>query len=58
LTFSKSPFSAGALSPEDVGDRQPAMWFHDIFRSNGAPYSQAEIDFIAEPAPTAKMAKQ
>jgi hypothetical protein len=29
-----------------VGDRQPAVWFQDIFRSNGAPYSQAEVDFI------------
>jgi hypothetical protein len=29
-----------------VGDRQPAVWFHDIFRSNGAPYNQAEVDFI------------
>jgi hypothetical protein len=37
-----------------VGDRQPAMWFHDIFKANGTPYSQAEVDFIkgiiAEPA--------
>ena len=29
-----------------VGDRQPALWFHDIFRINGAPYSQAVADFI------------
>lgn len=29
-----------------IGDRQPAVWFHDIFRSNGVPYSQAEVDFI------------
>jgi hypothetical protein len=29
-----------------TGDRQPSVWFHDIFRSNGAPYSQAEVDFI------------
>jgi hypothetical protein len=29
-----------------TGDRQPAVWFHDIFRANGAPYSQAEVDFI------------
>jgi hypothetical protein len=46
-----------------VGDRQPAMWFHDIFKSNGVPYSQAEVDFIkqilAEPAPVkAKAAKK
>lgn len=25
---------------------EPAVWHHDIFRSNGAPYSQQEIDFI------------
>ena len=29
-----------------TGDRQPAVWFHDIFRMNGAPYQQAEVDFI------------
>ncbi len=29
-----------------VGDRQPPVWFHDIFRLNGAPYNQAEVDFI------------
>ncbi len=30
-----------------VGDRQPpSVWFHDIFRTNGAPYSQEEVDFI------------
>ena len=29
-----------------TGDRQPTVWFHDIFRSTGVPYSQAEIDFI------------
>jgi hypothetical protein len=27
-------------------DRQPAMWFHDIFRTNGTPYSQTEVNFI------------
>jgi len=46
-----------------VGDRQPAVWFHDIFRSNGTPYNQAEVDFIkgiiGEPAPAkAKTAKK
>ncbi len=46
-----------------VGDRQPSAWFHDIFKSNGAPYSQAEVDFIknitGEPAaPKAKAAKK
>jgi hypothetical protein len=29
-----------------TGDRQPTVWFHDIFRSTGVPYSQAEVDFI------------
>jgi hypothetical protein len=29
-----------------TGDRQPAVWFHDIFRSNGTPYMQSEVDFI------------
>jgi hypothetical protein len=46
-----------------VGDRQPAVWFHDIFRSNGTPYLQSEVDFIkgiiGEPAPVkAKTAKK
>ncbi|MGC1616114.1 MAG: hypothetical protein WA736_15630 [Candidatus Acidiferrum sp.] len=27
-------------------DRQPTVWFHEIFRTNGQPYSQAEADFI------------
>ncbi len=25
---------------------QPAIWHHDIFRTDGTPYSQAEVDFI------------
>jgi hypothetical protein len=29
-----------------IGDRQPTVWFHDIFRTNGVPYSPAEVDFI------------
>jgi hypothetical protein len=46
-----------------VGDRQPPVWFHDIFRANGTPYIQAEVDFIkgiiGEPAPAkAKTAKK
>jgi cellulase (glycosyl hydrolase family 5) len=28
------------------GDRQPKVWFHDIFRINGTPYIQSEVDFI------------
>jgi hypothetical protein len=27
-------------------DRQPAVWFHDIFRENGEPYRPAEAEFI------------
>ena len=25
---------------------EPKLWFHDIFRPNGTPYSQQEVDFI------------
>jgi len=25
---------------------EPAVWFHDIFRPDGKPYSQQEVDFI------------
>jgi hypothetical protein len=27
-------------------DRLPPIWFHDIFRTDGTPYSTAEVDFI------------
>lgn len=27
-------------------DRQPAEWFHDVFRTDGVPYNQKETDFI------------
>src|SRR5580704_660499 len=27
-------------------DRQPAIWFHDVFRTNGTPYSTDEVNFI------------
>ncbi|MGC1416339.1 MAG: hypothetical protein WA817_13700 [Candidatus Acidiferrum sp.] len=27
-------------------DREPAVWFHEIFRSSGQPYSQEEANFI------------
>jgi hypothetical protein len=26
--------------------QEPEVWFHDIFRSNGEPYSSAEVEFI------------
>jgi hypothetical protein len=29
-------------------DRKPAIWFHDIFTTNGPPYKQEEVDFIRE----------
>ena len=25
---------------------EPALWFHDIFRIDGTPFEQTEIDFI------------
>jgi hypothetical protein len=27
-------------------DREPSVWFHEIFRTNGQPYSQEEANFI------------
>jgi hypothetical protein len=27
-------------------DREPAVWFHEIFRTDGTPYRQGEADFI------------
>ncbi len=29
-------------------DKEPAMWFHDIFRADGKPFSTAEVDLIRE----------
>ena len=29
-------------------DRQPAVWFHDIFHTDGTPYSEGEVDFIRQ----------
>jgi len=29
-------------------DRQPAVWFHDIFTTEGKPYRQEEVNFIRE----------
>ena len=31
-----------------VGDRQPAVWFHDIFHENGKPYRPTETAFIKQ----------
>ncbi len=27
-------------------DKEPVVWFHDIFRRDGSPYRPAEVDFI------------
>jgi hypothetical protein len=27
-------------------DREPAIWFHEVFRSDGIPYKAEEVDFI------------
>ena len=29
-------------------DREPAIWFHEIFRTDGIPYRQEEAEFIRE----------
>lgn len=29
-------------------DREPAVWFHDIFQKDGTPYRQEEADFIRQ----------
>jgi hypothetical protein len=29
-------------------DRKPEIWFHEVFRTNGEPYRQEEVDFIRE----------
>ena len=29
-------------------ETEPEVWFHDIFRSNGQPYDQHEVDVIRE----------
>ena len=28
------------------GDPEPKIWFHDIFRKDGTPFDQTEIDVI------------
>jgi hypothetical protein len=27
-------------------DREPSVWFHEVFRTDGRPYRQEEVDFI------------
>lgn len=29
-----------------AGDPEPEVWFHDIYRLDGTPYNQEEVDFI------------
>ena len=29
-----------------AGDPEPEVWFHDIYRLDGTPFSQDEVDFI------------
>ncbi|HEY6392496.1 MAG TPA: cellulase family glycosylhydrolase [Bryobacteraceae bacterium] len=29
-------------------DREPAVWHHEVFRTDGTPYRQDEVDFIRE----------
>jgi hypothetical protein len=29
-------------------DREPAVWFHEVFRTDGKPYKQEEVDFIKQ----------
>jgi hypothetical protein len=29
-----------------VGSRQPKVWFHEIFRTDGQPYRQQEVELI------------
>jgi hypothetical protein len=39
-------------------DQEPALWFHDIFRSNGQPYNQQEVDLIKQLTATNKTKAQ
>ncbi|PQV64269.1 Cellulase (glycosyl hydrolase family 5) [Abditibacterium utsteinense] len=39
-------------------DREPAIWFHEVFRTDGTPYLPAETAFIAEMTGAAKPEKQ
>jgi hypothetical protein len=29
-------------------DRQPAVWFHEVFHTDGRPYRPEEVEFIRE----------
>jgi hypothetical protein len=34
------------LKTPSLHSREPAMWLHEIFRTNGQPYSEEEVAFI------------
>ena len=31
-----------------TGGREPSIWFHEVFRTDGKPYKQEETDFIRQ----------
>lgn len=35
-----------AWDEKDWGDKEPALWFHDIFRRDGTAYDKAEVELI------------
>ena len=35
-------------------DREPAIWFHEVFRTDGKPYKPAEVEFIRQMTSQAK----
>lgn len=37
-----------AWDEKDWGEKEPSLWFHDIFRSDGSPYDVKEIELIRE----------
>lgn len=38
-----------------AGDPEPEIWFHDIYRADGTPYDQHEVDFIRSMTQDKKM---
>jgi hypothetical protein len=34
--------------PTEEECREPELWFHDLFRPDGTPYNQAEIDVFQQ----------
>lgn len=43
--YAKPPWLAGRNGTKTSAN-EPAVWFHDVFRTNGAPYSIQEIHYI------------